>query len=151
SDSGHPGRCPAERSHYEGGGEPVSPALPTRRASAAMPRLGGFSWENTMATVAFVCVGLTGHVYPSLAGVRELVERGESVVYLVPEGYRAAVERTGATCAPFQTCLKPEGGPQRGNAFASGDPPALVAWECVAAMPDILRILKQVQPDLLVY
>src|SRR5579859_4273581 len=55
-----------------------------------------------MATIVFVCLPAHGHVNPTLAVARELVARGEKVIYYLPESFRATVEATGATFRGYQ-------------------------------------------------
>ena len=48
-----------------------------------------------MAAITFVEMPAAGHVNPSLPIVRELVRRGEDVVYYTDTEFQFAVERTG--------------------------------------------------------
>jgi MGT family glycosyltransferase len=54
-----------------------------------------------MSTIAFVEMPASGHVNPSLPIVRELVRRGERVVYFTDVEFEATVERTGAEFRPY--------------------------------------------------
>jgi UDP:flavonoid glycosyltransferase YjiC (YdhE family) len=54
-----------------------------------------------MAALVFVEMPAAGHVNPSLPIARELVRRGERVVYYTDAEFQAAVERTGATFRPY--------------------------------------------------
>ncbi|MBS4215179.1 macrolide family glycosyltransferase [Neobacillus rhizophilus] len=54
-----------------------------------------------MARVLFINGGSEGHVNPTLGVVRELVSRGEEVVYFTIEAFRERVEKTGATVRTF--------------------------------------------------
>ncbi|WP_423798041.1 macrolide family glycosyltransferase [Neobacillus sp. SAB-20_R2A] len=54
-----------------------------------------------MARVLFINGGSEGHVNPTLGVVRELVSRGEEVVYFTIEAFRDRVEKTGATVRTF--------------------------------------------------
>src|SRR5437016_1408715 len=56
-----------------------------------------------MATLVFVEMPAAGHVNPSLPIARELVGRGERVVYYTDAEFQSAVERTGATFHPYPT------------------------------------------------
>ncbi|MBB6634242.1 macrolide family glycosyltransferase [Cohnella thailandensis] len=50
-----------------------------------------------MARVLFVNTGSEGHINPTLGVVRELVSRGEEVVYFCVEAYRERIAMTGAS------------------------------------------------------
>ena len=56
-----------------------------------------------MTVFAFVEMPAAGHVNPSLPIARELVRRGERVVYYTDAEFQSAVERTGATFHPYPT------------------------------------------------
>lgn len=49
-----------------------------------------------MAKALFLSLPLHGHVNPSLAVVRELVARGDEVIYFATEKYARAIEQTGS-------------------------------------------------------
>ncbi len=66
-----------------------------------------------MAKYVFLNIPAYGHVNPTLPVVRELVRRGEDVVYFLTEEFRAAVEATGATFRSYQPFGKP---PAQGDA-----------------------------------
>jgi len=64
--------------------------------------MGGTIKENKkVAKGIFFCIPGYGHVNPTLAMVKELVERGEQIDYCCTEEFRAPIERTGATFIPF--------------------------------------------------
>ncbi|KQL39227.1 glycosyl transferase family 1 [Bacillus sp. FJAT-25509] len=50
-----------------------------------------------MARVLFINGGSEGHINPTLGVVKELVSRGEEVVYFSIESFRDRIEKTGAT------------------------------------------------------
>ena len=54
-----------------------------------------------MSTIAFVEMPAFGHVNPSLPIARELVRRGERVVYFTDVEFERTVERTGAEFRPY--------------------------------------------------
>lgn len=54
-----------------------------------------------MAKGLFLNIPSTGHINPSSALIRELVARGEDIVYVLTENYRATVEATGARFLPY--------------------------------------------------
>lgn len=43
-----------------------------------------------------------GHVNPTLALIKELVKRGEEVVYYCVEEYKGKIEKTGASFRPYE-------------------------------------------------
>lgn len=49
-----------------------------------------------MARVLFINAGSEGHINPTIGVVKELIDRGEEVVYFTIEAYRERIERTGA-------------------------------------------------------
>ena len=65
-----------------------------------------------MPRIVYFSLPAHGHINPTLAVVRELVYRGEQVVYYGTEPFRRAVQDTGAPFRPYSTefCM-PERGP----------------------------------------
>jgi MGT family glycosyltransferase len=55
-----------------------------------------------MAKALFLSLPLHGHVNPSLPLVRELVERGEEVVYVANDRFAARIAETGARYQPYR-------------------------------------------------
>ena len=53
-----------------------------------------------MVTFAFFNSAAYGHVNPTLAVVKELVTRGQRVVYYLTEEFRSMIEATGAEFRP---------------------------------------------------
>ncbi|MBA4541519.1 glycosyltransferase [Thermoactinomyces daqus] len=56
-----------------------------------------------MARVLFVNAGAEGHINPTLGVVRELIRRGEQVVYFTTENMRDRIKETGASVRTFDT------------------------------------------------
>lgn len=54
-----------------------------------------------MARILFINGGSEGHVNPTIGVVRELISRGEEVVYFTIEAFRDRVEKTGAKVQTF--------------------------------------------------
>ncbi|NBD24633.1 macrolide family glycosyltransferase [Paenibacillus glycinis] len=54
-----------------------------------------------MARALFINGGSEGHINPTIGVVRELVSRGEEVVYFCAEAYRARMEKAGAAVRTF--------------------------------------------------
>lgn len=60
---------------------------------------------DPMAKALFLSLPLHGHTNPSLPLVRELVERGEEVVYYSADVFAAKVEQTGARYRPYRNAF----------------------------------------------
>lgn len=56
-----------------------------------------------MARYVFLSTPGYGHVNPTIAVVQELVAREETVIYYLPERFRATIEATGATFRGYQS------------------------------------------------
>ncbi len=54
-----------------------------------------------MAKGIFLNIPSSGHINPSLSLIRELVSRGEDIVYVLTENHRTIVEATGARFVPY--------------------------------------------------
>lgn len=54
-----------------------------------------------LARVLFINGGSEGHINPTIGVVRELISRGEEVVYFTIEAFRERIEKTGATVRTF--------------------------------------------------
>ncbi|MEV0220938.1 macrolide family glycosyltransferase [Streptomyces sp. NPDC050704] len=99
-----------------------------------------------MSTIAFLNIGMHGHVNPTLPVVAELVRRGHSVTYYTSPAFRAEIEATGATVYVYP------GGEQ-----SIPDPPTpLTLMEALARttlrlLPAVLTDLRRVRPDLIVH
>jgi UDP:flavonoid glycosyltransferase YjiC (YdhE family) len=55
-----------------------------------------------MVNYAFMNFPTFGQLNPTLAVVEELVERGQEVVYFLPESFRSLIEHTGASFHPIE-------------------------------------------------
>src|SRR6266481_1432013 len=55
-----------------------------------------------MAKGLFLSLPLTGHINPSLPLVRELVRRGDDLVYYATGAFAAKIEATGALFRPYR-------------------------------------------------
>ncbi|WML32864.1 macrolide family glycosyltransferase [Clostridium sp. OS1-26] len=53
-----------------------------------------------MAKALYISVGGEGHINPTLALVRDLVSRGEQIVYYSSDGFKKKIEETGAEFRP---------------------------------------------------
>ncbi|QYN34113.1 hypothetical protein K1T35_37650 [Pseudonocardia sp. DSM 110487] len=99
-----------------------------------------------MSTIAFLNIGMHGHVNPTLPVAAELVRRGHSVTYHTSPAFRAEIEATGATVYLYP------GGDQ-----PLPDPPMPLtlledlASTAVRVLPTVLTDLRRVGPDLIVH
>ncbi|MCX4766780.1 oleandomycin glycosyltransferase [Streptomyces sp. NBC_01275] len=99
-----------------------------------------------MSTIAFLNIGMHGHVNPTLPVVAELVRRGHAVSYHTSPAFRGEIEATGATVHLYP------GGDQ-----PLPDPPTPVTWmealasTAVRLLPTVLTDLRRDRPDLIVH
>jgi MGT family glycosyltransferase len=99
-----------------------------------------------MSTIAFLNIGMHGHVNPTLPVVAELVRRGHSVTYHTSPAFRAEIEATGATVYLYP-----------GADQLLLDPPmpitliAALARTTDRVLPAVLTDLRRAAPDLIVH
>lgn len=99
-----------------------------------------------MSTIAFLNIGMHGHVNPTLPVVAELVRRGHTVTYHTSPAFRAEIEATGATVRRYP-----------GGELPLPDPPTPVtlleslAGTTVRLLPAVLDDLRRDRPDLIVH
>ncbi|WP_128381530.1 macrolide family glycosyltransferase [Streptomyces cavernae] len=99
-----------------------------------------------MSTIAFLNIGMHGHINPTLPVVAELVRRGHTITYHSSPAFREEIEVTGATVYLYP------GGDQ-----PLPDPPTPVTWmEALAGttvrwLPAVLTDLRRDRPDLIVH
>ncbi|MFD7437280.1 macrolide family glycosyltransferase [Streptomyces sp. NPDC059861] len=99
-----------------------------------------------MSTLAFLNIGMHGHINPTLPIVAELVRRGHRVTYHTWPAFQAEMEAAGAA-----VYLCP------GGAQAMPDPPMPVtlmealARTTVQLLPTVLTDLRGIRPDLIVH
>lgn len=99
-----------------------------------------------MSTIAFLNIGMHGHINPTLPVVAELVRRGHTVTYHTSPAFRAEIEATGATVRPYP-----------GGELPLPDPPTPVTLlQCLAdttvrLLPAVLDDLRRDRPDLIVH
>lgn len=99
-----------------------------------------------MSTIAFLNIGMHGHINPTLPVVAELVRRGHTVTYHTTPAFHAEIETTGATVHLYP------GGEQ-----PLPDPPTPVtlleslASTGVRLLPAVLDDLRRDRPDLIVH
>ncbi|WP_460070485.1 macrolide family glycosyltransferase [Streptomyces sp. YKOK-I1] len=99
-----------------------------------------------MSTIAFLGIGMHGHVNPTLPVVAELVRRGHEVTYHTSPAFRDEIEAAGAAVHLYP------GGDQ-----PLPDPPTPVTWmeslasTAVHLLPAVLTALRRDRPDLIVH
>lgn len=98
-----------------------------------------------MAKIAFLNLGLLGHINPSLAVAEELVRRGHEVVYLLTPEYAELVRQTGARFRAYDSILHKTVGPQ-----AKAMPLRLLD-EVRHVLPQLRTALQEEKPDVLLY
>jgi MGT family glycosyltransferase len=99
-----------------------------------------------MSRIVLASIAATGHVYPLLGVARTLVERGEEVLFLIPEHYREIARASGATVLTYPTTILPTGAPRRLNGFRMGHIPANLAREVLTAFPVLFEHLQRLRP-----
>ncbi len=104
-----------------------------------------------MTTFAFFPSPLIGHVNPTIGIARELVARGHSVTFHLPEDYRTQVGTVGAGLAPYglETPDHLCGFTDPVTRFAMV--PLWLTAECVNVLPHVLDRLAVSRPDVIVY
>ena len=107
-----------------------------------------------MARYVVINIPAYGHVNPTLAVVRELVQRGNEVVYYLTEEFRAAVEEVGATFRPYQSFMSRPASPGGPLNMAGGKPGMAALAKAHAGQESIAQMLERVradQPDYIFY
>ncbi|MEU8691376.1 macrolide family glycosyltransferase [Streptomyces sp. NPDC048665] len=99
-----------------------------------------------MSTIAFLNIGMHGHVNPTLPIVAELVRRGHTVTYHTPAAFREAIEATGATVYPYPGGDQPLPDPPTPVTFMEA-----LARTAARLLPAVLTDLRHVRADLIVH
>ncbi|MFD9292815.1 macrolide family glycosyltransferase [Streptomyces sp. NPDC060030] len=99
-----------------------------------------------MSTIAFLNIGMHGHINPTLPVVAELVRRGHTVTYHTSPAFQEEVQAAGATVHLYAG----------GNAKIPDPPTPLTLVEGLARtalrlLPGVLNDLRRIQPDLIVH
>jgi MGT family glycosyltransferase len=103
-----------------------------------------------MATYVFLNMPAYGHVNPTFAVAQELVNRGQKVIYYLPETFRETVEATGADFRPYHSLMMQM---QISSVIQqrAGAMPMMMAEECRNVLPQVLDRIRADQPDVIVY
>lgn len=104
-----------------------------------------------MTKILFFNVPTSGHIYATYPVVKELVRRGNEVVYVLTEAYRKPIEATGATFKPYAQI--------RDDYFEShgldGSNPvrtsAVLIETCRQILPELLDMTRAEAPDLIIH
>jgi MGT family glycosyltransferase len=94
-----------------------------------------------MARYIFLTLPAYGHVNPTLAIAQELVNRGQDVIYYLPEEFRETVEATGATFHSYQSKLMKH--------IAMMSP--MLGEESLLVLPQVLERIRSDTPDVIVH
>ena len=106
-----------------------------------------------MATIVFFCIPAHGHTNPTLNVVRELVTRGNRVVYYSYDEFREKIEDSGAefvSCNGFdaQLCLTREEGAKIGSDLALST--RVLVDTTLALDEPVCREMERLRPDCIV-
>ncbi len=101
-----------------------------------------------MSNVLFVNGPASGHVYPTLGLVQELVRAGEQVYYVSSEEFREPLERLGAVFTAYGNFLK-NGDPFETRLYLSLVIKILKSYEVI--LPCILDLAKQHSFDYIIH
>ena len=114
-----------------------------------------------MARYVFLSTPGYGHVNSTIAVVQELVARGETVIYYLPERFPAAIEATGATFRVYQSRFAEAGSFPSGKAISamlrgeppvdSGSRPFPFISEGRNVIPQVLDRIRADRPDYIVH
>ncbi|MEV4410412.1 macrolide family glycosyltransferase [Catellatospora sp. NPDC049609] len=104
--------------------------------------------------IAFFNIPAIGHVYPTLAVVRELTRRGHRVTYATTEDRRAVVEEAGAVVRPYRSLRPPDSDPSVRVPSRDGYiSHSLLSFleEAEAAFKGLQPVYRDDRPDLIVF
>ncbi|SHF82334.1 macrolide family glycosyltransferase [Streptoalloteichus hindustanus] len=100
--------------------------------------------------VAMISIPAHGHVNPSLAVIRELVDRGHRVTYAISEAFAPQVAAAGAVPVTYPTTLG-EPKPDRSGSEDLVELLGIFLREAEAALPTLLESYEDDRPDLVLY
>ena len=103
-----------------------------------------------MSKIVYFNIPSTGHVNPSLSVIKELVERGEDVVYVNSEKLRSKIESTGARFVPYPDITEIM---ERVDSNIHNFPRAglMLLQLSDRLMPSVTAIVEQEKPDFIMY
>jgi MGT family glycosyltransferase len=100
-----------------------------------------------MAKALFLSLPLAGHINPSLPLVRELVARGDEVVYYATDAFAARVEQAGARYRPYPNAFLAD---MRGLPERLDELSWLLARTTAELLADQLEEFRALRPDYLI-
>lgn len=98
-----------------------------------------------MSTIAFVNIGMHGHVNPTLPVVAELTRRGHTVTYHADPGFEDEIAAAGAAVRTYPPAAPEQDLPQPITLMAG------VAARAVQVLPGVLADLGRDRPDAVVH
>lgn len=101
-----------------------------------------------MATVVFLNVPAYGHVNPSLAVVKELVNRGERVIYYTSTNFKSTIEKMGAEFRTYTTPLDVDHAMAADNAIGLM---CTVMEYTLSIAHDLIKELSRINPDYIIH
>jgi MGT family glycosyltransferase len=104
-----------------------------------------------MGKALFFNIPATGHINPSLNLVRELLRRGEEVVYVDTEDTRALIEASGAMFVPYPRTAEVEGNFERIKHGHMSDHALALHEIMLACLPFCLDLIEEVKPDYVIH
>jgi MGT family glycosyltransferase len=107
-----------------------------------------------MTKAVFFNIPAHGHVNPTLPLVRELVRRGETVIYYSIEEYKAKIEAAGARCRTYES-LSPSvrfdfGSDDRSSPSLPKIARVMIEF-CERSLPFLLDATRQDEPDYILH
>ena len=104
-----------------------------------------------MGTAVFLNVSGGGHVIATYGLVRELVRRGERVIYYEAPHFKADLEALGAEFRPTPP-FRPYAGPLTGDRFHHElDLAPILTWWAMEWVPQLLEPIRALAPDYMVH
>jgi len=100
-----------------------------------------------MSKGIFLNVSAAGHVIPTLGLVRELVARGEEIVYFEIPPFQGEIESFGARFRPYPP-IRPYPGPGGANQYYLAP---VSAWCALEWVPQLLDAVRAEAPDYIVH
>lgn len=100
-----------------------------------------------MSRVIFFNVSAAGHVIPTLGLVKELIYRGEEVIYYETPNFQAEIESFGAKFRPYPP-INPETAPPAENEMSLV--PSLT-WYAHQILPALLESVRAEKPDYIIH